>query len=316
MARLKSEGHPTGHSVLAFLVYATICTAAYAPLPGDETRQASVEQTTPRYSLCYFVADLVLPIGKPQFSETGEREPPDSSKPDFETLMDLIKKTVNPDGWQSNGGTADMQSFGTNLSLVINAHQRTHEAVAALLEDLRELQDTEVRLETQIIETSPKVLSRLGIAGKQLVTLSRDERQKLEAAVTADPRGRRFAGQRAVIFSGQQVSYIPQPEAQGAAAAEYRVQGVTEGNEVRMSLLESSAQDTLSTTTIAACSTDEAIILLPPSDSDDTKSLASDSAPIRFVMMTAAREPVTDASRRLRLEKRMRINSPPGSPQP
>jgi hypothetical protein len=286
------------------------------PLIADETRQAVVEQTAPRYSVSYFVGDLVLPIGKPQFSETGEREPPESSKPDFETLMDLIKKTVNPDGWQSNGGMADMQSFAMNLSLVINANQRTHEAVAATLEDLRALQDSEVRLETQIIEISPQVLSGFGIAGKQVVTLSRDERQKLETAVTTDPRGRRFAGQRAVIFSGQQVSYAPQAEAKLAAIAEYRVQGVVEGDKVRMSLLEGSAQDTLSTKTLAACSQDEAIILLPRPDSNGKESSTGDVAPIRFVMLTVASEPVTDASRRLRIEKRMRNDLPPGSPQP
>ena len=74
---------------------------------------------------------------------------------DFDSLIDLIVSTVEPDTWTENGGgEGEIQPFPTNLSLVVSQTQEVHEQIADLLEQLRRLQDLQVTIEVRFIRST------------------------------------------------------------------------------------------------------------------------------------------------------------------
>lgn len=81
----------------------------------------------------------------------------------YRSLIQLIESTINPDQWQSAGGTSSMQEFRQNLSLVVTAPQETHEAIADLLKSLRALQNLQVTIEVRFIQLSDTFFERIGV---------------------------------------------------------------------------------------------------------------------------------------------------------
>ncbi|MEM7473858.1 MAG: hypothetical protein AAF483_02640, partial [Planctomycetota bacterium] len=82
---------------------------------------------------------------------------------DFDTLMNLIQQTIEPDSWLQNGGTNTILPYPSNLSLVVSAPQTTHERIADLLESLRRLQDLQVTIEVKFITLNDNFFERLGV---------------------------------------------------------------------------------------------------------------------------------------------------------
>ncbi|MGE0758536.1 MAG: hypothetical protein AB7O38_16030 [Pirellulaceae bacterium] len=82
---------------------------------------------------------------------------------DFDTLIDLIQQTIAPDSWVDAGGTGAIESFPTNLSLVISQTQDVHEDIADLLDQLRRLQDLQVAIEVRFITLRDNFFERIGI---------------------------------------------------------------------------------------------------------------------------------------------------------
>jgi hypothetical protein len=101
----------------------------------------------------YDVFDLVVPVGAPDYPYwhgslpcSHPDEDPHVRVPfgvqrarygdfDWDSLIDLIKQTVEPNSWGSSGGQSDIAAF--DVSLVISQTRRVHSEIAALLADLR-----------------------------------------------------------------------------------------------------------------------------------------------------------------------------------
>jgi general secretion pathway protein D len=82
---------------------------------------------------------------------------------DFQSLIDLIQSTVQPDTWDTTGGSGAIRPFNTNLSLVISQTQEVHEEIADLLEQLRRLQDLQVTIEVRFISLNDTFFERIGV---------------------------------------------------------------------------------------------------------------------------------------------------------
>jgi general secretion pathway protein D len=82
---------------------------------------------------------------------------------DFDTLIELITSTIAPDSWDAVGGPGAIESFPTNLSLVISQTQDVHDQIADLLEQLRRLQDLQVTIEVRFITLQDNFFERMGI---------------------------------------------------------------------------------------------------------------------------------------------------------
>ena len=82
---------------------------------------------------------------------------------DFETLMSLIKDTIQPDTWDDMGGAGTITPFPGNLSLVVSATQQVHEEIRDLLEQLRKSQDLQVTIEVRMITLTDNFFERIGV---------------------------------------------------------------------------------------------------------------------------------------------------------
>jgi len=81
---------------------------------------------------------------------------------DFQSLIQLITSTVEAN-WEVDGGTDTIREFGANLSLIVNAPQETHEAIAELLTALRKLQNLQVTIEVRFITLTDTFFERIGV---------------------------------------------------------------------------------------------------------------------------------------------------------
>lgn len=106
-----------------------------------------------------------LTAGSPMTPASGNAGPFGSgSGADFDSLIELITKTVDPESWKDNGqGEGTIEKFETNLSLVIRQTQEIHEQIAELLEQLRRLQDLQVTIEVRFISLSDSFYERVGV---------------------------------------------------------------------------------------------------------------------------------------------------------
>jgi len=82
---------------------------------------------------------------------------------DFDSLIDLITSTTAPESWDAVGGPGAIESFATNLSLVISQTQDVHDQIADLLEQLRRLQDLQVTIEVRFITLRENFFERVGV---------------------------------------------------------------------------------------------------------------------------------------------------------
>ncbi len=81
----------------------------------------------------------------------------------YTNLMNLIEQTITPDSWQAAGGTSTMLPFRQNLTLIVNAPQETHEAIADLLKSLRALQNLQVTIEVRFITLQDTFFEQIGV---------------------------------------------------------------------------------------------------------------------------------------------------------
>jgi general secretion pathway protein D len=82
---------------------------------------------------------------------------------DFDSLIELVTTTVNPQSWTEVGGSGSIEAFPTNLSIVVSTTQETHDQIADLLEQLRRLQDLQVTIEVKFITLRDNFFERMGI---------------------------------------------------------------------------------------------------------------------------------------------------------
>lgn len=86
-----------------------------------------------------------------------------AAQADFDTLINLIQQTIEPDSWVAAGGQSSILPYPQNLSLVVSAPQTTHEKIADLLESLRRLQDLQVTIEVKFITLNDNFFERIGV---------------------------------------------------------------------------------------------------------------------------------------------------------
>lgn len=109
----------------------------------------------------YHVADLAMPA-RPVFVEysggrwsdskrtaTKLRKDDSNQKPDFATLIELIKGIIEPGSWSPNADGA-IEEFPTNLSLVISQTEDVHKRISQFLDNLRSTQ-LQIAMELRII---------------------------------------------------------------------------------------------------------------------------------------------------------------------
>ena len=82
---------------------------------------------------------------------------------DFDSLIELITTTIEPDTWDEVGGEGSIAPFETNLSLVITQTQEVHEKIVDLLRQLRRLQDLQVTIEVRFITLTDNFFERIGV---------------------------------------------------------------------------------------------------------------------------------------------------------
>lgn len=84
---------------------------------------------------------------------------------DFQSLINLIQTTINPESWEENGGPvgATITPFNNTNSLVIRNTQEVHDQIQSLLKRLRELQDVQIVIETRFISLSDSFFERIGV---------------------------------------------------------------------------------------------------------------------------------------------------------
>ena len=85
------------------------------------------------------------------------------TEPDFDSLIDLITKTVKPTTWDDVGGPGTIAPFETNLSIVVSQTQDVHKELADLLVQLRRLQDLQVTIEVRFITLNDNFFERIGV---------------------------------------------------------------------------------------------------------------------------------------------------------
>ena len=101
--------------------------------------------------------------GQPQNIGFGPGGMGGGVQPDFDSLINLITKTVAPTTWVDVGGQGSIEEFPSNLSLVISQTQEVHEEIARLLQQLRELQDLQVTIEVRFISLADNFFERIGL---------------------------------------------------------------------------------------------------------------------------------------------------------
>ncbi|MGD0382783.1 MAG: hypothetical protein ABSA77_04615, partial [Thermoguttaceae bacterium] len=82
---------------------------------------------------------------------------------DFDSLINLITGTVKPQSWDNLGGPGSIESFETNLSIVVSQTQDVHEEIVDLLEQLRRMQDLQVSIEVRFITLTDNFFERIGV---------------------------------------------------------------------------------------------------------------------------------------------------------
>lgn len=82
---------------------------------------------------------------------------------DFESLIDLIQTTIEPDSWEAIGGNGTMREYPQNLSLVISTTSDIHDQIQDLLESLRRLQNLQITIEVRFITLSDMFAENIGV---------------------------------------------------------------------------------------------------------------------------------------------------------
>lgn len=107
------------------------------------------------------------PQGNPGFGPGGGMGGPGGFgggvQPDFDSLIELITTTVDPESWEELGGPGTIAPFETNLSLVVSQTQEVHDRLADLLKQLRRLQDLQVTIEVRFITLNDNFFERIGV---------------------------------------------------------------------------------------------------------------------------------------------------------
>ena len=104
-------------------------------------------------------------VATPQYSTWGAKDVSNGgiTAQDFNELIELIEETIDPDGWEANGGTGRMRPFPSTLSLIVTTTQENQDRIQDLLKRLRELNDVQIVVEVRFIRLRDDFFERIGI---------------------------------------------------------------------------------------------------------------------------------------------------------
>jgi beta-lactamase regulating signal transducer with metallopeptidase domain len=166
----------------------------------------------------YPVADLVIPIptGPIKISPTGslvKQEPPAVTKPDFDSLVELITTTIRPDSWNRVGGPGEISIATNSLSLVIRQEESVHKKIADVLHQLRRLQDVQVVLTLQRLQLPAAELDKAASDSESPLRPLADDPKSRVWCLKADsiatlkglPGAKLQSGPKLTTFNGQSV---------------------------------------------------------------------------------------------------------------
>ena len=102
--------------------------------------------------------------GEALYNTQGSRQLGGVTINDFEPLLDLIRTTIDQEGWRlGGGGEASILPYVQNLSLVVSAPQETQDKIQDLLRKLRELNDVQIVVEVRFVTLQDNFFERVGI---------------------------------------------------------------------------------------------------------------------------------------------------------
>ncbi len=149
----------------------------------------------------YLVADIVVPM-------QGSKEQP--AKPLHESLMTLLRNTIEPESWEGRGGRGTIEYFPLGMTLVVNQTEDIQKGILELLTGLRKAQDVEVAVEVKILHLPLECAKEIDAqpmpaAGSQTKVRMLDEGQvkKLLAAAEKDRRANIVQAPKITVFNGQ-----------------------------------------------------------------------------------------------------------------
>ena len=82
---------------------------------------------------------------------------------DFNSLIELITTTIEPDTWEQLGGSSTLFPYPQNLSLVISTTSDVHDQINDLLESLRRLQSLQITIEVRFITLADSFAEEIGV---------------------------------------------------------------------------------------------------------------------------------------------------------
>ncbi|MCD0461571.1 general secretion pathway protein GspD [Roseiconus lacunae] len=82
---------------------------------------------------------------------------------DFDSLIQLIQTTVQPDTWEALGGNSTMAPYQQNLSLIVSTTSDVHDQIVDLIESLRSLQNLQITIEVRFITLSDTFFEQIGV---------------------------------------------------------------------------------------------------------------------------------------------------------
>lgn len=82
---------------------------------------------------------------------------------DFDSLMNLIQTTVEPDTWEALGGNSTMAPYQQNLSLIISTTSDVHDQIVDLIDSLRALQNLQITIEVRFITLADSFFEQIGV---------------------------------------------------------------------------------------------------------------------------------------------------------
>jgi hypothetical protein len=164
----------------------------------------------------YPVADLVIPIPqrvslemnlKDNSAKVESQKKTESTKTDFDGLIQLVQSTVEPNSWSEKGGTGSIRPFETTLSLVVRQTPKAHDEIRDLLEQLRRLQDLQVSLAIRTFEVERienKSLAKKLESGRP-IALTPDEVEALKLTLLKNNAAKFQNAPKVTLFNGQTI---------------------------------------------------------------------------------------------------------------
>ena len=101
--------------------------------------------------------------GTPTYGSIGPQSLGGVTEADFQPLINLIRNSIDPEGWDDTNGDGTIQAFVPNLSLIVSQTQEVQDEIQDLLNQLRDLNDVQIVVEVRFVSLNDGFFERIGI---------------------------------------------------------------------------------------------------------------------------------------------------------